>query len=86
LLSNARRAIAGERITFNGRSVTPIYTCGAATMIERLQITSDEMRHMTRLIDRDEKRRRDRVATMAARRSAGMLSREDWLAGIRENP
>jgi hypothetical protein len=84
LLANARRAIAGDLVAFNGRNATPIYTYRASTMIERLQITPDEMRHMTRLIDCDEKRRRDRVATMAARRAAGMPSREKWLAGIRE--
>jgi hypothetical protein len=85
LLANARRALAGELVTFNGRQVTPIYIYRAATMIERLQITGDEMRHMTRLIDRDEKRRRDRDATSAARRDAGMPSRENWLAALRES-
>jgi hypothetical protein len=84
LLINARRAVAGGRVNYGSRQVTPIYTYRAAGMIERLQITPDEMRHMTRLIDGDEKRRRGREAKTAARREAGVLSREDWLATVRE--
>ena len=60
LLHQARQALAGETVQRHGKSVTPIYRYSPATIIERLEITSDEMRQMTRLIDKDEKRRRDR--------------------------
>lgn len=60
LLHQAKQALAGETIQHHGKAVTPIYRYSPATIIERLEITGDEMRHMTRLIDKDEKRRRDR--------------------------
>lgn len=76
LLHEAQRAANGERDTHKGRKVTPVYTYRASTLVERLEITPDEMRQMTRLIDRDEKRRRDREATMAKRRHAGVQERK----------
>ena len=75
LLREAQRAAKGERDTYRGRRVTPVYTYRASTVIERLGVTPDEMRQMTRLIDGDEKRRRDREATMARRREAGV---QEW--------
>ncbi|WP_459697959.1 hypothetical protein [Acidisoma sp. C75] len=44
LLTNARRAAARHTVTFNGRTVSPIYTYSASRMIELLQITPHEMR------------------------------------------
>ena len=46
--------------------MTPVYTYRKETLIQRLEITSAEMPHMTRLIDDDEKRRRDREAWRTA--------------------
>ena len=60
LLHQAKQAVDGQTIQHHGKAVTPIYRYSPATIIERLEITGDEMRHMTRLIDKDEKRRRDR--------------------------
>jgi hypothetical protein len=77
LLTNARRAAAGETVVYKGRQFTPVYSYRAATMIDMLQITPDEMRYMTRLIDRDEKRRRDREAWRGAHTSQ---SRGDYEA------
>ena len=60
LMGLARRAAAGERVQHGGKTVSPIWTYKKARLIELLEINSEEMRHMTRLIDDDEKRRRDR--------------------------
>lgn len=79
LLREAQHAARGERDTYRGRQVTPVYTYRAPTIIERLGITGDEMRQMTRLIDGDEKRRRDREATMTRRREQGVKERAAYL-------
>jgi hypothetical protein len=84
LLRNAQRAAQGKTVTFHGRAFSPIYTYRAATIIDRLRITPDEMRHMTRLIDADEKRRRDREATRTQRRAAGVQDRAAYEAAAAE--
>ena len=86
LLHDARRAAAGELDTHRGRSVTPVYTYGKESLIERLQVTADEMPHMTRLIDADEKRRRDREAWRADHSGK---DRREWMgenSAEREKP
>ena len=60
LMGLAHQAAAGERVQHGGKTVSPIWTYKKARLIELLEINSEEMRHMTRLIDDDEKRRRDR--------------------------
>jgi hypothetical protein len=80
LLANAHRAARGEKVEFNGKVRSPVYTYRKDTLIERLGITPDEMRHMTRLVDSGEKRRRDKEATMALRRSHGMMPRAEYRA------
>jgi hypothetical protein len=65
LLAKAKEASDGKKVEHNGKQVTPVYTYRAETIIERLEITGDEMRQMSRLIDKDEKRRRDREAWRA---------------------
>lgn len=87
LLSQARAAAAGETVQRRGRASSPVYAYKAPTIIERLEITPGEMREMTRLIDKDEKRRRDREATIAQRRASGVRERgayEDGAAARRE--
>ena len=78
LLHEAQRAANGDRDIYRGRQVTPVYTYRASTIIDRLSVTPNEMRHMTRLIDGDEKRRRDRETTMKKRREAGMQDRTSY--------
>ena len=77
LLREAQRAARGEKDTYRGRQVTPIYTYRKQTIIERLAITGQEMAHMTRLIDDGEKRRRDREAWRVAHTGK---TRAEWLA------
>lgn len=57
------------------------YKYRTQTIIDRLGITSDDMQNLNLsvLIDKDEKRRRDRVNTMQQRRQAGAMERVEWL-------
>ena len=79
LLRQAQAAAGGDTVQRGARRVTPVYTYRASTMIDRLEITPDEMRQMTRLIDGDEKRRRDREAWRASHTGLG---REQWRAEL----
>ena len=76
LLRNAKRAAEGGTDTYRDREVSPIYTYRANTLIERLAITPDEERLLTRLISPAEKHRR----LMERRRAAGEIERGLWLA------
>ncbi len=84
LLREAQRAAKGERDTYRGRHVTPVYTYRASTIIDRLSVTPDEMRQMTRLIDQDEKRLRHREAAMAKRRDQGIQERGSYIEQVAE--
>ena len=75
LLAQAKAAAAGATVQRRGRPASPVYAYRSSTIIERLEITSGEMREMTRLIDADEKRRRDREATIVQRRQSGVQER-----------
>lgn len=66
LLDRARQAAAGERVQHGGKNVSPNWTYNKDTLIDLLEITPAEMRQMTRLIDGDEKRHRDREAWRAS--------------------
>lgn len=63
------------------------YRYKTQTIIDRLGITSDDMRNFNLkvLIDKDEKRRRDRENTMQKRREAGTMERVEWLAETKAN-
>lgn len=78
LVDRATRSANGETSQWRGHQVSPIYAYRTATLIDLLQIDPDEERHLRVLISRDEKRRRDREATMAARHAAGVQEREAW--------
>ena len=58
-LRRARRAEAGERIMWNGRQVDPRYTPSAATMVEMLEVTDQEMQALGLhvLVDRGDRKR-----------------------------
>nr|WP_279185329.1 hypothetical protein [Acetobacter syzygii] len=61
------------------------YKYRSQTIIDRLKITSDEMSQMSCLIDRSEKRKRDRESTMLARRESGVVPRAKYEANSIEN-
>ncbi|MFD1624379.1 hypothetical protein [Azospirillum griseum] len=65
LLDRASQAAASDRVQHDGMSAGPIWTYSKQRLIELLEITPEEMKGMKRLIDADEKRRRDREKTRA---------------------
>ena len=78
-MRKVREALAGHRVEFNGEWFTPLYTPKNPELMSRLQVTASEERQLQTIITKDEKRRRDRVSTMEARRAAGVVERETWL-------
>jgi hypothetical protein len=66
LLADAKRAAQGETVRWRGQARNPIWTYRKTTLIERLEITTDEQRSLTRLIDADEMHRRARQAWQMA--------------------
>lgn len=63
-----------------GNSRKGAYRYRTETIINRLAITTDEMKKLSCLIDKNEKRHRDRIKTLASRREAGAMERVQWLA------
>jgi hypothetical protein len=60
------------------------YRYTTARLIERLSITPAEMRHLSTLIDSDEKRRRDREDIQKRRRAAGAVPRDVYIGRAAE--
>lgn len=75
-----RRALADAMRAAGGDAKVSVYTYTKQRLIEMLRITPDEMRHMTRLIDDAEKRRRHTEAASTQRRAAGAQLRSDYMA------
>ena len=80
LLRRAKAAAEGELVTFGNQRRTPIYTYGKGRIIDTLEITPDEERHMTRLISDAEKERR----RIERRRAAGVIERAQYEARATE--
>ena len=74
------KARAGEKVSFFGREVTPLYTPKTETLIDVLGVTSEEMEHLTTIIDDDVRRRRNANAQTNVRRAAGAVSRQEYEA------
>lgn len=55
------------------------YNISNNKLIDWLQITDDEMTHLTTIIDGGEKNRRKRIANMKKRRSEGVKPREQYI-------
>ena len=62
LFNRTQKAASGEKVFYEGRLYSPVYTYRKNTIIDRLGVTSTEMRFLTRLIDDAEKKRRARKA------------------------
>jgi DNA-binding CsgD family transcriptional regulator len=79
------RAARGETIEFKGREWDPRYHHKTGTIIERLEITSEEQREMTTIISDNEYRRRkqirDNEQKLRKRRAAGSKSAEQYNSG-----
>ena len=66
---------------WHGHARTPVWTYTKQTLIERLQVTPDEERRITRLISTQEKRRRERETYRASHTGQ---SREEYEARAKE--
>lgn len=73
LLERHKLAQKGQKVEFNGKKYSPVYTYKKSTMIDLLEIKPDEMRQMSALIDTTEKYRRNNE-----RRSKTGLTREQY--------
>jgi DNA-binding CsgD family transcriptional regulator len=74
----------GEKIEYNGKEVTPIYTYRTSTIINLLSITRAEQEQLKTLISSDLATERDTLRTRAKRRAAGVKERSEYLAGIQD--
>jgi hypothetical protein len=86
LYSKAKAHESGERIEFNGKQYSPLYTPRNDTLINMLEITSDEQRGLRTLISHDmaleRRHERDRQRNETRRRTAGAQVRKDYLANV----
>jgi len=73
LYRKARQALAGELVTFNGRTLPPGYTPRNQTLIDIFSITPEEERELRTIISAEEKYRRK----VEKRRAAGVKERVD---------
>jgi DNA-binding CsgD family transcriptional regulator len=75
VFKRAHMARRGQRLEFGGVEIDPRYRFRSQTIIELLEITSEEERQMITLISEDERRRRDRERKEQERRRAGVQDR-----------
>lgn len=79
LYAKAKAHAAGERVEWNGRQLSPLYTPKNATLIDSFRITSDEERQLKTIISKGEAqnraRERDRVRKLAQRLQEGRKPR-----------
>jgi hypothetical protein len=69
---------AGEKVEYAGRTFDPRYTFANATLLDWLEITSDEQRELRTIIGINEVRRRGAERQTERRRAAGAMTREDY--------
>ena len=73
-----------EKIEYNGKEVTPIYTYRTSTIISLLSITRDEQTQLKTLISSELATERDTQRARVKRRAAGVQERSEYLAGIHD--
>jgi len=75
---NAKNDAEANRIAREKGYVGAGYNLKNTTIIEWLDITSEEMQRLSTIIDANEKRRRKRVANMEMRRAQGMQTMQEY--------
>jgi hypothetical protein len=75
LYSKARLHEQGERIEFNGRELTALYTPKNATLIELFSITDEEQSQLKTIISADMAKVRDAGRKRKTRQDAGAVDR-----------
>lgn len=80
LYSKAKAHEAGEKIEFNGKQLSPLYTPKNDTLISLFGITDNEQNQLRTLVSRDVAKGRDRERHTARRRAAGAVERATYEA------
>lgn len=68
-----------EKIEFNGKLTTPIYTYRTSTIINLLKITGDEQQQLKTLISSAMATERNTLRERAKRRAAGVVDRAEYI-------
>ena len=84
VISRAQSATLGEKIEWQGRQRDPRYRFTNQRLIEMLEISSEEQRHLKTIISEETKRERDRQRKERQRRSQGAQPRDEYVASARE--
>jgi hypothetical protein len=80
LLGKAEARDRGETVIFRGQQWSPLYTPKKQTLIDYFDITPDEEREMLALISSAEKTRRSNQRKTEARRTNGVVPRDQYEA------
>lgn len=73
-----------EKVEFNGKLTTPIYTYRTSTIINLLAITKDEQQLLKTLISSDLATERNTARERTKRRAAGVQERSEYLSKAQE--
>jgi hypothetical protein len=84
VISRAHSAAAGEKVHWQGQQRDPRYRLTNQDIIARLEITSEEERHLKTIISEETKRERDRQRKECERRLQGAQPRDAYIANSRE--
>jgi len=71
--------VAGERVEFNGKKHSPLYTPRNQTLIDYLQITPEEERQLGTIISEEEAAERHRKRRIDGLRKAGAVERSAYV-------
>ena len=80
VIDKAQTAAAGEKVQWKGQQRHPRYWFKNQSIIDRLEITPEEERHLKTIISEDTRRERDRERKERARRSQGAQPRDAYIA------
>ena len=86
IFRTSREHQAGKRIEWDGVKLSPRYRFRNATILDWLEVTPEEERHLKTVISDEERRRRDRERKQRERRASGEveMSREEYEGRARE--
>jgi hypothetical protein len=82
LYAKAKAYEAGEKVSFGGKELTPLYTPKNDTLINLFHITPHEQAGLRTIINSDIGRERDRKRQEANRRAAGAMERKAYLDDV----
>jgi hypothetical protein len=82
VLSRASASGRGEKVQFGGRTVDPRYRWKNETLMDWLSVLPEEECRLQTIIGKNEKQRRDTIRHRKARREAGVVPRDVYLADV----